>query len=176
MRDMLRRSAWIFLAGIFVISSVGIVIASFVLNDSGEQTVTKDSDSCQIQQVVGQETLAVPAEYKVEGDITELKSEDIQEGSGPAAKAGDCITVKYHGTLAGSGTKFDGNFDAPVGLKLQIGVGQVIPGWDQGVIGMKEGGTRRLVIPSELAYGEADQGSIPPNSDLVFVIKLLKVE
>lgn len=176
MGDFLRRSAWIFLAAIFVISSVGIVIASFVLNDSKEPSMTQNNDSCQIQQVTGVETLALPAEFKAEGDVTSLKSEDIQEGSGAAVKAGDCITVKYHGTLATSGTKFDGNFDAPMGLKLKIGVGQVIPGWDQGLIGMKEGGIRRLIIPSELAYGEADQGSIPSNSDLVFVVKLLKVE
>lgn len=176
MGDFLRRSGWIFLALIFVVSSVGIIIASFVFNDSGESDVSQNNKPCKIEQVIDQETLPLPADYKASGDVTKLESEDTQEGSGKTVKPGDCITVKYHGTLAATGVKFDGNFDTLLGLKMQIGVGQVIPGWDKGVIGMKEGGTRRLVIPSDLAYGPTEQSAIPANSDLVFVIKVTKVE
>jgi len=75
-----------------------------------------------------------------------------------------------------TGAKFDENFTQPTGFEFIVGNGNVIPGWDQGLLGMKAGGTRRLVIPSQLAYGSTGSGStIPPNSDLVFVVKLLRI-
>lgn len=174
MRDFLRRSGWVILAMFFVFGSVVLIILSFVFQPDTDEQLAKQT-SCTIQPAVGQEVMAEPEVFKPSGDVTALAKEDITEGNGQTVKSGDCITVKYHGTLA-NGTKFDGNFDQPVALKMRIGVGQVIPGWDQGVVGMKEGGVRRLVIPSNLGYGAADQETIPPNSDLVFVVKVLKIE
>lgn len=135
----------------------------------------QDLPGCQLDQSAG-EAKAEPEAFIPEGDVTELQVTDLTVGSGAEVKAGDCLLVKYHGTLATTGEKFDGNFDQPMLLKVPIGEGQVIPGWDQGLIGMKVGGTRRLVIPSELAYGEQESGTIPANSDLVFVVELYEIE
>jgi FKBP-type peptidyl-prolyl cis-trans isomerase len=85
------------------------------------------------------------------------------------------VQVKYFGTLAKDGTVFDENFDKPTAIHFILGQGQVIQGWDQGLVGVKIGSTVRLVLPSELAYGSQAAGSIPANSDLVFVTKVLGV-
>lgn len=180
MKDSLKRSFIIFMVVLFAVTSIGIGVLSFWMASRSDDTnLTQQDqaqDECAISSVQGVETLPVPEAFKPEGDVNELKTEDLQAGNGQAAKAGDCLTVKYHGTLAASGEKFDGNFDKPEGLKLIIGQGQVIPGWDQGLIGLKEGGTRRLVVPSQLAYGDQSAGAIPANSDLVFVVKLVSIE
>ena len=94
-----------------------------------------------------------------------------------AAKVGDCLVVKYYGTLASNGTKFDEDFTDTTALAFTLGQGQVIPGWDQGLVGMKVGGTRRLAIPAAQAYGsQSPTAAIPANSDLVFVVKLLRIQ
>jgi FKBP-type peptidyl-prolyl cis-trans isomerase FkpA len=121
-------------------------------------------------------TLPAPDVYKPAGTVASLQTADLVVGSGTAAKAGDCLIVKYYGTLAADGTKFDENFTQPTAFAFTLGQGQVIPGWDQGLVGMKVGGTRRLVIPAALAYGSQGSGTIPPNADLVFVVKLLKIQ
>jgi len=84
--------------------------------------------------------------------------------------------MKYYGTLAADGTKFDENFTNATAFAFTLGQGQVIQGWDKGLVGMKAGGMRRLVIPAAQAYGDQAQGSIPANSDLVFVVKLLRIQ
>jgi peptidylprolyl isomerase len=106
---------------------------------------------------------------------TELVIEDIEEGDGAEAKSGDQVSVNYVGVLFDGGKEFDASFDRQP-FEFQLGAGSVIPGWDQGVEGMKVGGRRQLVIPPDLGYGA--QGSppdIPPNATLVFVIDLLSV-
>ncbi len=104
-----------------------------------------------------------------------LNIEDIQVGSGPEVKSGDTVTINYKGTLT-DGTKFDSSYDRGTPFTTQIGVGQVIKGWDEGVIGMKVGGRRRLTIPPDLAYGDQDVPGIPPNSTLIFELELLAVK
>lgn len=121
-------------------------------------------------------TLPVPDVYKPAGSVSSLQVTDLAIGSGTPAKAGDCLVVKYYGTLASNGTKFDENFTEPTAFAFTLGQGQVIQGWDQGLVGMKPGGTRRLVIPAALAYGSQGSGVIPPNADLVFVVKLLRIQ
>ena len=109
-------------------------------------------------------------------DVTELKIEDIKKGTGAEAKAGDTVTVHYTGWLT-DGTKFDSSLDSGQPFSFPLGAGRVISGWDEGVVGMKVGGKRRLTIPPAMAYGE--QGSppvIPPNATLVFDVELLGVE
>lgn len=108
-------------------------------------------------------------------DVTELVIEDLQEGTGEVAKAGDRVTVHYRGTLT-NGTKFDASYDRGEPFTFGLGAGQVIKGWDQGVAGMKVGGKRKLTIPPSLGYGARGAGGvIPPNATLVFEVELLKV-
>ncbi|HJS28260.1 MAG TPA: FKBP-type peptidyl-prolyl cis-trans isomerase [Anaerolineales bacterium] len=101
--------------------------------------------------------------------------EDLVNGSGPEVKAGDAITVDYTGFLE-DGTQFDSSITRGQPFTFLVGYGSVIPGWDEGVLGMQEGGVRRLTIPPDLAYGEAGAGEvIPPNSTLSFELELLGI-
>jgi peptidylprolyl isomerase len=104
-----------------------------------------------------------------------LKIKDIAKGHGKAAKAGDTVTVQYDGVLYANGTEFDASWNRGQPFSFPLGAGQVIPGWDKGVVGMKKGGRRVLVIPPELGYGPSGSGPIPPNSTLVFVVDMLKI-
>ncbi len=106
---------------------------------------------------------------------TQLQIQDVTVGTGTEAVAGKQITVNYTGTLQ-DGTKFDSSYDAGKPFTFTLGAGQVIKGWDTGVVGMKVGGKRILVIPAELAYGNQAVGSIPANSTLIFQIELLSVK
>jgi peptidylprolyl isomerase len=106
---------------------------------------------------------------------TKLEALDIVKGKGKAAKDGDKVTVQYVGVAYSTGEEFDASWERNEPFEFTLGAGEVIPGWDEGVVGMKEGGRRQLTIPAELAYGA--QGSPPaigPNETLVFVIDLKK--
>lgn len=106
-----------------------------------------------------------------------LKFQDLVVGTGKEVQSGNTIAVNYIGYLE-NGQKFDSSYDRNKPFIVQIGAGQVIQGWDVGIIGMKEGGKRRLFIPSALAYGAqgAGNGVIPPNANLIFDIELLTVQ
>jgi peptidylprolyl isomerase len=109
---------------------------------------------------------------------TELQGSDVVTGTGDEAKTGDKVTVQYVGQLFANGKEFDTSWKkGRTPFQFQIGGGQVIQGWDQGVPGMKVGGRRVLVIPADLAYGSAGSPpTIPANAPLVFVVDLKKVE
>lgn len=110
-----------------------------------------------------------------DASITELGIEDVKQGSGPAAKAGDVVSVHYTGKLL-DGTVFDSSRTRGQPIEFPLGQGQVIPGWDQGLVGLKVGGQRCLTIPARLAYGEAGAGGvIPPNAALVFDVELVGI-
>lgn len=104
-----------------------------------------------------------------------LQIQDEVAGTGVEAVAGKKVTVNYTGTLT-DGTKFDSSFDHGQPFSFNLGAGEVIQGWDQGVAGMKVGGKRKLVIPPSLGYGSQAVGPIPANSTLVFEVELLGVE
>jgi FKBP-type peptidyl-prolyl cis-trans isomerase len=105
---------------------------------------------------------------------THLVVKDLIKGTGATAKSGSRITVNYVGVLYKNGKEFDSSWKRNQTFPLTLGQHQVIQGWDQGLVGMKVGGRRELIIPANLAYGAAGSGSaIPPNSPLVFVVDLL---
>ena len=122
------------------------------------------------------QTPATAAPSKKVENVTELKKEDVKVGTGAVAEANKSVTVHYTGWLT-DGKKFDSSKDHGQPFTFQLGAGQVIKGWDQGVAGMKVGGMRKLTIPPNLAYGAggADGGLIPPNATLVFEVELLGV-
>ena len=106
-----------------------------------------------------------------------LKYVDEQVGTGASPAKGKKVKVHYTGTLASDGKKFDSSVDRGQPFSFTIGVGQVIPGWDEGVMSMKVGGKRKLMIPAKLGYGERGAGGvIPPNADLNFDVELLGVD
>ncbi|MER0245662.1 FKBP-type peptidyl-prolyl cis-trans isomerase [Streptomyces sp. HSW2009] len=105
-----------------------------------------------------------------------LEIKDIWEGDGAVAQAGDNVRVHYVGVAFSTGEEFDASWNRGTPLAFQLGAGQVIPGWDQGVQGMKVGGRRQLVIPPHLAYGDRGAGGrIAPGETLIFVCDLVSV-
>ncbi len=107
--------------------------------------------------------------------MTELEVVDLVIGEGKEAVKGALITTQYRGFLL-DGTQFDSSYDRGQAFQCVIGTGRVIKGWDQGLMGMKVGGKRKLFVPAHLAYGERQIGAhIKPNSDLTFEIELLEV-
>ncbi len=128
---------------------------------------------------------ASPNEKKTKPTVTVPKgvspenfaTKEIEEGTGPEAKAGDKVTVQYVGVGYDSEEEFDSSWSRNEPFSFTLGAGEVIKGWDQGVEGMKVGGRRELLIPGELAYGAAGSPpNIGPNETLIFVIDLLAVE
>lgn len=112
-----------------------------------------------------------------EGDTpTELTIIDLIEGGGREVVAGDTVSTHYVGVAWSTGEEFDASWNRGTPLDFRVGVGQVIQGWDQGLLGMKVGGRRRLEIPSDLAYGSRGAGgAIKPNEALIFVVDLVGV-
>lgn len=108
---------------------------------------------------------------------TKLETEDTKPGTGREAKTGDTVKVQYSGTLM-DGTKFDSSYDhGGEPFKFTLGKGEVIKGWDQGVVGMKVGGKRKLRIPPELGYGaHGSPPKIPANAGLIFNVELVGIE
>ncbi len=115
-------------------------------------------------------------EINMATDSAKLVIEDIKIGDGKEVKSGDTVVMHYKGTLV-DGTKFDSSYDRNEPFETQIGVGQVIKGWDQGVPGMKIGGKRKLTIPPDLGYGSTGAGAvIPPNATLIFEVELVDIK
>lgn len=104
-----------------------------------------------------------------------LEYEDVVVGTGASPSPGKTVKVHYTGTLT-NGTKFDSSVDRGQPYEFSIGQGQVIKGWDEGLMTMKVGGKRKLRIPPKLGYGSQDKGTIPPNSVLLFDVELLDVK
>lgn len=161
---------------IFVTSLAASFIIPFTnKNDTADQSdIAQQLQDLQSQQAEdASEPSEIDENLKQEGDINSMQIIDITTGTGQEVKLGDTIKVKYKGALASSGSVFDQNDE---GVEFELSAGNLIEGWVEGVPGMKVGGKRKLVIPSEKGYGEAGAGStIPPNSDLIFEIELVSI-
>lgn len=110
----------------------------------------------------------------IEVPETGVGTEDIVVGTGDIAASGDTLTVHYKGYLP-NGRVFDSSYDRNAPISFTLGVGQVIRGWDEGVVGVREGGKRRLLIAPDYGYGAQAVGAIPSNSHLIFEVELLEV-
>ncbi len=171
----LRDRIFAAFGAVLFLGSACAVTALYITSSNNNNTTNQTSQqTCADSQT--EQQLPVPEVYKPTEPVTSLQSTDLTVGTGATAKSGDCLVMKYYGTLASDGTKFDENFTDTTAFAFTLGQGQVITGWDQGLVGMKVGGTRRLVIPAADGYGAQAQGSIPANSDLVFVVKLLRIQ
>jgi peptidylprolyl isomerase len=141
--------------------------------DSGESTATTTESSS--PEASGGEKTKPKVTVPTGAPPKKLEVKDLEEGSGAEAKSGDEVSVQYVGVNYKNGKEFDSSWSRNEPFSFTLGAGEVIPGWDQGVEGMKVGGRRELVIPPELAYGEAGAPpAIGPNETLVFVIDLLE--
>jgi peptidylprolyl isomerase len=166
-----------------LISTIAVCAALLVVAGCGGG----DSSTGSSESTAGATTEASPAEpggEKTKPKVNvpkgappkKLEVKDLEEGAGAEAKAGDQVTVQYVGVNYENGQEFDSSWSRSEPFSFTLGAGEVIPGWDQGVEGMKIGGRRELIIPPELAYGEAGAPpAIGPSETLVFVIDLLSV-
>jgi peptidylprolyl isomerase len=159
-----RRVIGLLVAGGALAVIVIVILVSRGGGSGGETTSVADAGS--------KPTVEVPTGPPP----TQLQIKDLKTGDGAEAKSGDQVSVQYVGVLYDGGKQFDSSWDRGQPFQFQLGSGQVIPGWDQGVAGMKVGGRRELVIPPDLAYGAQGQPpTIPKNATLVFVIDLVSV-
>jgi peptidylprolyl isomerase len=114
--------------------------------------------------------------HSVDGKLVEMVTDDVRIGTGDAVvEKGDTVTVHYIGTTQ-DGVKFDSSYERGTPFVFTVGGGKVIEGWEKGLIGMKVGGQRILVIPGSMAYGNMQVGAIPPNATLVFAVELLEIK
>lgn len=154
-------------AGLVVVAGCGSSSDSSTGSSESTGATTSESSAEKTKPKVTVPTGAPPKKLEVK---------EIEEGSGAEAKAGDEISVQYVGVSYKNGKEFDSSWSRNEPYPFTLGAGKVIPGWDQGIEGMKVGGRRELVIPPELAYGETGYPpAIAPNETLVFVIDLLEV-
>ena len=132
--------------------------------------------ACSSAQTV-KSTTPSPSQAPVKKADAEFKIIDQKVGTGAEALAGKTVSVHYTGTLQSNGEKFDSSLDHGKPFDFHLGAGEVIKGWDEGVVGMKVGGKRQLICPPSYAYGEAGYPPvIPANSTLVFDVELLEVK
>lgn len=157
--------------------AAAVVLATFVAcgGETGDGEATDTTDTAAASGAAGDTACAaltaVPADSMSEGEEG-LRTLTLREGSGTAAAAGDSVRVHYLGCLT-DGTRFDASYDRGVPFTFHLGAGQVIRGWDLGVVGMRPGGVRLLRIPAELGYGERGTpgGPIPPDAPLLFRVE-----
>lgn len=143
----------------------------------GQQAQDLPQGQAQTQQPKSQQNASAPTMPPgPTGPVTELEIKDEVVGTGAEVKNGDSVEVNYLGTFL-DGRKFDSSYDRNQTFNFTVGAGSVIKGWDTGLVGMKVGGKRILVIPADMAYGEmGSPGAIPPNTPLMFQIELVSIK
>ncbi|MFN8150608.1 MAG: FKBP-type peptidyl-prolyl cis-trans isomerase [Solirubrobacterales bacterium] len=165
--------------GAFVVVLIVAVVVGLVLGggDDSDDSASTGPD-CSTESSISTDTSKKPDVTPPEGDAPDdLECVDIVEGDGATAEPGDQVTVQYVGIDFDSGKQFDASWDNGQPFPFQLGAGSVIDGWDEGVVGMKVGGRRELIIPPDLAYGAQGQPpSIKPDATLVFVVDLLDAQ
>jgi len=163
--------------GIFL-SVALMAVALFLLNmETATQSLRTTGQQSQASVVLSDENPASTLYDSVDtrGRLSRLVIDDVIVGAGEAVSVGDTVSVHYIGTLQ-NGQQFDNSYQKAKPFEFTVGKGQVIAGWDEGVVGMRVGGQRILAVPSDMAYGNRTMGPIPANSTLVFVIELLEVK
>lgn len=162
---MSRKIIWI---GLLIL----IVLAGFLFLNKSDKKVSDNAS----MPAVKQENTKLDTNMNNSTQSAKLVIEDTKLGTGTEVKSGDTVVMHYKGTLT-DGTKFDSSYDRNEPFSTQIGVGQVIKGWDLGIPGMKIGGKRKLTIPSDLGYGSTGTGGvIPPNATLIFEVELIDIK
>jgi len=157
----------IIIGGIWLIFNNSVTKQEIVIPDD---QIIIDKEKIQLQDQ------GVKAEVSQDYEIQGMKIEVLKQGSGQEAKNNDTVAVHYTGTLE-NGTKFDSSLDRGQPFEFTLGIGQVIQGWDKGVLGMKIGEKRKLTIPPEMGYGARGAGGvIPPNATLIFEVELLGIK
>ena len=167
-----RTMIWVAI-GVGVLALVLVVALGTCSNPSEEaKQVSENPDVEEHNPETEVSPSAAPTQTE---EVTELQIEELEEGAGAEAVAGSAVAVHYTGWLT-DGTKFDSSVDRGQPFNFTLGQGMVIKGWDEGVVGMKVGGKRKLTIPPEMGYGERGAGGvIPPGATLVFEVELLEV-
>ena len=174
--------------GIAVALALVVVIAFFIVPGlwpfpsstpvaATDQTAANATSTTDTAQITTQTTPTATMPTTPTESATQLSMKDVVVGTGAVAQAGDSVTVNYVGSLT-NGTVFDASANhGTTGFTFNLGAGQVIKGWDEGIVGMKVGGKRILIIPASLAYGDQAVGNlIPANSTLIFEVELLNVQ
>lgn len=172
MKTFLKRAGWILLAFLFVGTGLGVGVVAFWQATHQQKDTTTTSSTPSGPKLKGTQLSGFTPVAKVDS----LQKIDTQAGTGAEAKASSTVTVNYTGAVAATGTVFESSLDT--GQPVTFALNQVIKGWQDGVPGMKPGGTRRLLIPAALGYGANPPASsgIPANADLVFDITLIAVQ
>jgi len=163
---------------------LAIAIGACGDDDGGESAAepappkTSEEPSPSAQREALKDTSTKPVIPKPSGSPPRrLEKQDIVKGKGPAAKAGDTLTVQYVGVAFSTGDEFDASWDRGQPFDVPLGAGRVIEGWDKGLVGMRKGGRRMLTVPPELAYGpEGYPPTIAPNETLIFAIDLVAIK
>src|ERR1035437_6138825 len=164
--------ALVVVAFFFIFGGMSFFAAPAPTNNTNVD-ITNNAETASTTATTATTTLTMPTE-----PVTQLMMKDTVIGTGAVAVAGDTVTVQYVGSLT-NGTVFDASANhGTTGFTFKLGAGQVIKGWDQGVAGMKVGGKRTLIIPSDMAYGKrgAGGGLIPADAPLIFDVELLDVK
>lgn len=169
---------------LFIIGATGALVSACSSSESTGGANAANGDKASAGGVTttsnntsGESNMTQPTETSGTTTPSGLKYEEIRVGNGPSPQQGQTVSVHYTGWLT-NGKKFDSSVDRHEPFEFNIGTGQVIRGWDEGVMSMKVGGKRKLVIPPSLGYGAKDVGNglIPPNSTLIFEVELLQLK